>query len=126
MKWLYVYILLVVLSTPVYSQLDTCFTQQEIINISSKIVNLEEDLQLKTDIVDILEDQIEWYDLLHKQDSIYISTQARKLIFLESTIKQYEEAYNIKQPKWHESKFFWFGLGVSTIYLSSVIVSNIK
>ena len=83
-----------------------------------------------------------------KQDSILVSNQFiidiyKKVRILEvqdsiktEKLKEYEkqiilykemnEIYKLNQPKWYDNKYLWFVGGLTTIYLSSEVVSNVK
>lgn len=63
--------------------------------------------------------------ILEVQDS----TKTEKINEYEKQIFLYKELDKVRleqQPKWYDNKFLWFVGGITTIYLSSEVVSNIK
>ena len=63
--------------------------------------------------------------ILEVQDSI----KTEKINEYEKQIFLYKELDKIRleqQPKWYDNKYLWFVGGITTIYLSSEVVSNIK
>lgn len=119
-------IILLLFSLTVFTQTDTCFTQQEILNISNKIVELETKVNLQDDLVFDLKGQVRNYKTLASQDSTYVAYQKQEIMLLTKQINLYQDLYNQTKPKWYQSKVVWFISGASTILASSWVVSNIK
>lgn len=109
-----------------YAQVDTCFTQQEILNITNNIKELQEKTELQAKLISHLKQQIIDFELLTKQDSSIIKLQEQEIGLLGNQIDLYKDMVKEVKPKWYERKFIWFILGAGTIVSSSWVVSNIK
>jgi len=108
-----------------YAQ-DTCFTETEVINISVHIDSLEYLDSVRTELLRNFKGQIQRYQTLSKQDKLISNYQDTTIQLLTAQINQYQNLYAVTKPKWYESKFVWFGIGVGTILTSSWVVKNIK
>jgi len=108
-----------------YAQ-DTCFTETEVINISAHIDSLEYLDSVRTELLREFRGQIQRYQTLSKQDKLISNYQDTTIQLLTAQINQYQNLYAVTKPKWYESKFVWFGIGVGTILTSSWVVKNIK
>jgi hypothetical protein len=108
-----------------YAQ-DTCFTETEVINISAHIDSLEYLDSVRTELLRNFKGQIQRYQTLSKQDKLISNYQDTTIQLLTAQINQYQNLYAVTKPKWYESKFVWFGIGVGTILTSSWVVKNIK
>jgi len=108
-----------------YAQ-DTCFTETEVINISAHIDSLEYLDSVRTELLRNFKSQIQRYQTLSKQDKLISNYQDTTIQLLTAQINQYQNLYAVTKPKWYESKFVWFGIGVGTILTSSWVVKNIK
>ena len=114
-------------SINVFAQADTiCFSEQEVLNISNSIKNLEQKDSLKTSLINELKFQIINFEILIIQDSLYIDLQKREINLRELEIVAYKELYNNSRLKWYDSKIIFYSLGVATILTSSYVVSNVK
>ena len=105
---------------------DTCFTETEVINISNHIDSLEYLDSVKTELLREFKGQMQRYQTLSRQDKLISGYQDTTIQLLTSQINQYQKLYAVTKPKWYESKFVWFSLGVGTILTSSWVVKNIK
>lgn len=108
-----------------YSQ-DTCFTETEVINISTHIDSLEYLDSVRVNLIKEYKLQIQRYKILSKQNELISGYQDTTIQLLTEQINQYQKLYAVTKPKWYESKIVWFGLGVGTILTSSWVVKNIK
>ena len=83
----------------------TCLSEEESINITNNIQELQFDLDKYKKLNLNLEDQIKIYsekdELIQSQINDYL-----KLIKLK------DEMIKVVKPKWYENKWIWFGLGV--------------
>jgi len=121
--------LLIILCFPLfgYSQTipDTCFTEQELIDISTTIDSLwaVDDINKK-----IIADQ---QRIVKKQqsviylDSIQIELQKQQVALLQKNIDLYVQREKRLQPKWYDSKNLWFGLGIFTTLGSGILINEL-
>ena len=83
----------------------TCLSEEESINITNNIQELEFDLDKYRKLNLNLEDQIKIYS---EKDEL-IQSQIKDYLKL---IKLKDEMIKVVKPKWYENRWLWFGLGV--------------
>ena len=83
----------------------TCLSEEESINLTEKIQQMEFDLDKYLKINKNLDEQIKMY---MEKDSLNIS-QIEDYMRL---IKLKDEMIKVVKPKWYENRWIWFGLGV--------------
>ena len=113
-------------STICYSQSDTCFTQNQIINIFEKIQKLHLDDSLKTELIKEYEIEIQQHENLHRQDSLIVEYQKQEITLLHESVDLHLKLYKTVRPRWYDSKGVWFLTGASMIFASSWVVKNVK
>lgn len=108
----------------VYSQSDSVkFSNEEVLNISNKILDLEQKDSLNNVLIGNLENTIKYLEIKQKQDSNYIFLMDQELSLREFEINLYKDLYKNTKPKWYDSKPIWFGMGFATVIISSWVVS---
>lgn len=121
--------LLVILLFPfiTWSQTDTCFTQQEILDISFTLDSLTELNTINDKIIREQEYVIKDLRHLHYLDSVEISYYKRQVDALNKNIDLYIQREKTIKPKWYDNKTIWFASGiVSTILTAKLIVEVVK
>lgn len=121
--------LLVILLFPfiTWSQTDTCFTEQEVLDISFTLDSLTELNNINDKI--IREQEYVIKDLRHLLylDSAEISYYKRQIDALNKNVELYIEREKTIKPKWYDNKTIWFASGiVSTILTAKLIVEVVK
>jgi hypothetical protein len=100
--------------TPILNaqDIDTCFTQEEIINISTHITELQLKDSLSTAIIVEQEYQLQQMNSVFVIDSIIIENyKIREKFYLENELK-YKELIIELEPKWYEDPKLWFSAGL--------------
>ena len=92
----------------------TCLSEEQTINITNSIKELEFKDSTNTEIISNLNDQIKLYMEQHANDSLLISLNERKSVLLNDKIKLYDELIKEVKPKWYENKWLWFTIGILT------------
>ena len=92
----------------------TCLSEEETINITNSIKELEFKDSKNTEIISNLNGQIKLYIEQHANDSLLILLNEKKSLLLNDKIKLYNELVREVKPKWYENKWLWFTLGVVT------------
>jgi hypothetical protein len=96
----------------------TCFSEQEVINITNNIKELEFKLQKGIEIETNLNSQIQSYVEQEKLNQLLIEDYKKQLEMSEEMIK-------LVKPKWHENKYLWFFGGIiitsGSVYLAGQI-----
>ena len=92
----------------------TCLSEEQTINITNSLKELEHKDSTNTLIIGNLNDQIKLYLEQHANDSLLIDLNMQKSVLLNDRIKLYNELVKEVKPKWYENKWLWFTLGVMT------------
>jgi hypothetical protein len=103
----------------------TCLSEEETINITNSIKELEFENSKNTEIISNLNGQIKLYMEQHANDSLLILLNEQKSSLLNERIKLYDELIKEVKPKWYENKWLWFTLGVITTTGTLKIASDI-
>ena len=92
----------------------TCLSDEQTVNITNSLKELEHKDSTNTLIIGNLNDQIKLYIEQHANDSLLISLNKEKSLLLNDRIKLYDELIKEVKPKWYENKWLWFTIGVIT------------
>ena len=96
----------------------TCFSEQEVVNITNNIKELEFKLEKTKEIEENLNSQIYMYI---QQDSL---NQAL-IIDYKKQLQFKEEIIDLVKPKWYDNKYLWFFGGIiitsGSVYLAGQI-----
>ena len=90
----------------------TCLSDEQTVNITNSLKELEHKDSTNTLIIGNLNDQIKLYIEQHANDSLLISLNKEKSLLLNDRIKLYDELIKEVKPKWYENKWLWFTIGV--------------
>lgn len=121
--------LLVILLLPFYmfSQTtpDTCFTEQELNDISNTLDSLWRVDEINNDIISRQQLIIKRQQSVMYLDSIQITLHKQQVTLLQKNIDLYVEREKRLQPKWYDNKNIWFGLGIFTTLGSGILINEI-
>ena len=121
--------LLIVLAFPVigFTQTipDTCFTEQEVIEISKTLDSLWEADSINNVIISQQEDAINTCRKLLALDTLQIEYQKQQIELLNDNINLYIKRQRQLQPKWWDAKGIWFGSGLVTAILTAFSISHL-
>ena len=96
----------------------TCFSEEEVLNITNNIKELQFDLEKSNEINVNLNSQIQTYIEQEKLNESLISDYKKQLEFKEDII-------NLVKPKWYDNKYLWFFGGIiitsGSVYLAGQI-----
>ena len=92
----------------------TCLSEEQTINITNSLKELEFKDSTNTIIISNLNDQIKLYIEQHANDSLLIDLNMQKSKLLDNRIKLYDELIKEVKPKWYENKWLWFTIGALT------------
>jgi hypothetical protein len=102
---------------------DTCFTEQEIIQISKTLDSLWEADSINNILITQQEDIITSLRELIAVDSLHIKYQQQQIELLNDNIDLYIKRQRQLQSKWWDSKGLWFGSGILTTILTAFSIS---
>ena len=96
----------------------TCFSEEEVVNITNNIKELEFKLEKGLEIEANLNSQIQSYIEQEKLNQSLISDYKKQLEFKEEII-------DLVRPKWYDNKYLWFFGGIiitsGSVYLAGQI-----
>ena len=96
----------------------TCFSEEEVLNITNNIKELEFKLQKGLEIEANLNSQIQSYLEQEKLNESLINDYKKQLEFKEEII-------DLVKPKWYDNKYLWFFGGIiitsGSVYLAGQI-----
>ena len=96
----------------------TCFSEEEVLNITNNIKELQFDVEKYKEIEVNLNSQIQSYIEQEKLNESLISDYKKQLEFKEEII-------DLVRPKWYDNKYLWFFGGIiitsGSVYLAGQI-----
>ena len=92
----------------------TCLSEEETINITNSLKELEFKDSTNVLIIGNLNDQIKLYMEQHANDSLLVDLNKQKSFLLNERIDLYNELIKEIKPKWYENKWLWFTVGIFT------------
>jgi hypothetical protein len=104
---------------------DTCFTEEQVIEISKTLDSLWEADSINNVLIEQHESVIKSYRNLIVLDSVQIAYQKQQIDLLNDNIDLYIKRQKQLQPKWYDSKGLWFGSGIVTVFLTAFSLSLI-
>jgi hypothetical protein len=104
---------------------DTCFTQQELADISFVLDSLWA-------VDDINNNLIKSYDIafstqrdLIKLDSIQLQYKDNQIKLLQENIDLYVSREKLLQPKWYDKKGLWYGAGFLSALVAGILINQL-
>ena len=104
---------------------DTCFTQQEIIDISYTLDSLYSADSINLALIKKFETLTTQQASLIKLDSIQLVYKNQQIKLLQENVDLYIRREQYLKPKWYDSKGLWFGLGIFTTLGSGILINEI-
>ena len=96
----------------------TCFSEEEVVNITNNIKELQFDVEKYKEIEVNLNSQIQSYIEQEKLNGSLINDYKKQLEFKEEII-------DLVKPKWYDNKYLWFFGGIiitsGSVYLAGQI-----
>ena len=121
--------LLVILLFPIFAftqtKPDTCFTQQEIVDISYTLDSLFALDSINTALIDKYVTLSKQQDELIKLDSMQIRYKDQQIALLQENVELYIRRERYLKPKWYEAKGLWFGMGIFTTLGSGILINQL-
>lgn len=121
--------LILVLLFPIvgFSQtgVDTCFTEQQIHDISETLDDLYYKDSVNNQLINQQTAVIDKQDELIKLDSLQLVYKQQQIDLLETNINLYIEQQKKLQPKWYNNKVVWFGAGILTTILTGKFIVGV-
>ena len=122
----YFFIILYLWPALIFSQLaDTCFTSNQIIEISNTLDSLYYLDSINNEIIldqEVLINDLEKIIKLDIIENLYLD---KKNLFLEDNINLYIEREKLLKPKWYDNKIIWFSTGIVTTLLTGKLIVEV-
>lgn len=107
------------------SKPDTCFTQQEILDISFTLDSVYEVIELQEQTIDHQDYLIAELKHFIKLDSLHINYQQIQIDALRKNVDIYVEREKLIKPKWYDNKIIYFTGGILTTVLTSKLILDV-
>ena len=121
--------LLVILLFPVFAltqtKSDTCFTQQEIVDISYTLDSLYALDSINNALIDKYITLSKQHEDLIKLDSLQLRYKDQQIALLQENVEIYIRRERYLKPKWYEAKGLWFTAGILTTLGSGILINEI-
>lgn len=121
--------LLIILLFPLFAftqtKPDTCFTQQEIIDISYTLDSLYELDSINMAIINKYKTLSLQQAELIRLDSLQIHYKDQQIALLQENVELYIRRERYLKPKWYEAKGLWFGMGIFTTLGSGILINQL-
>ena len=118
--------LIVILLFPIigFSQTasDTCFTEQEVHDISETLDELYFNDSVNIELISQQESIIKKQEELINLDSLQIVYKQQQIELLEANINLYVEQQKKLQPKWYNNQALYFSAGILTAVLTGKFI----
>ena len=123
-----IFIILLLCPLAFFSQMvDTCFTSNEIIEISETLDSLYYLDSINNEIISQQEQLVSELETIIKLDSIQLLYTDRKIELLNENINLYIEREKYLKPKWYNHKIIWFSAGIATtLFTGKMIVEVVQ
>ena len=106
---------------------DTCFTSNEIIDISETIDSLYYLDSINNKIISKQETIISDLETVIRLDSIELIYMNTKVNLLNENIDLYIKREEYLKPKWYNNKVIWFSAGIATtLFTGKMIVEVVQ
>jgi hypothetical protein len=104
---------------------DTCFTSEEIIDISETLDSLYYLDSINNEIISQQETLISELEIVIRLDSVELIYTNQKTKFLKENIDLYIEREKYLKPKWYDHKVIWFSTGILTTLLTGKMIVEV-
>ncbi len=123
-----IFIILLLCPLAFFSQMvDTCFTSNEIIEISETLDSLYYLDSINNEIISQQEVVITNLEDVLKLDSLEMVYMSTKIRLLDDNIDLYIEREKYLKPKWYDNKIIWFSAGIATtLFTGKMIVEVVQ
>ena len=104
---------------------DTCFTSDEIIDISETLDSLYYLDSVNNEIILQQEQLVSELETIIKLDSLELIYMGSKVRLLNENIELYIEREKYLKPKWYNHKIIWFSAGIATTLLTGKMIVEV-
>jgi len=107
------------------TNLDTCFTQQELADISFVLDSLWAADDINNKLIESYDTLLNTQNTLIKLDSIQLQYKDTQIKLLQDNINLYVAREKLLQPKWYDKKGLWYGAGFLSALGAGILVNQL-
>ena len=104
---------------------DTCFTQQELADISFVLDSLWAADDINNKLIWAYDTVLLTQNTLIKLDSIQLQYKDTQIKLLQDNIDLYVKQQKLLQPKWYDKKGLWYGAGFLSALGAGILVNQL-
>lgn len=104
---------------------DTCFTQQELADISFVLDSLWAADDINNKLIWAYDTVLLTQNTLIKLDSIQLQYKDTQIKLLQDNIDLYVAREKLLQPKWYDKKGLWYGAGFLSALGAGILVNQL-
>ena len=104
---------------------DTCFTQQELADISFVLDSLWAADDINNKLIESYDTLLNTQNTLIKLDSIQLQYKDTQIKLLQDNINLYIAREKLLQPKWYDKKGLWYGAGFLSALGAGILVNQL-
>ena len=104
---------------------DTCFTQQELADISFVLDSLWTADDINNNLIKSYDTAFRTQSMLIKLDSIQLQYKNNQIKLLQENIDLYVSREKLLQPKWYDKKGLWYGAGFLSALGTGILINQL-
>ena len=104
---------------------DTCFTQQELADISFVLDSLWAADDINNKLIESYDTLLHTQNTLIKLDSVQLQYKDTQIKLLQDNINLYVAREKLLQPKWYDKKGLWYGAGFLSALGAGILVNQL-
>ena len=104
---------------------DTCFTQQELADISFVLDSLWTADDINNNLIKSYDTAFRTQSTLIKLDSIQLQYKNNQIKLLQENIDLYVSREKLLQPKWYDKKGLWYGAGFISALGTGILINQL-
>jgi hypothetical protein len=104
---------------------DTCFTQQELADISFVLDSLWTADDINNNLIKSYDTAFRTQSMLIKLDSVQLQYKNNQIKLLQENIDLYVSREKLLQPKWYDKKGLWYGAGFLSALGAGILINQL-
>ena len=104
---------------------DTCFTQQELADISFVLDSLWTADDINNNLIKSYDTAFRTQSMLIKLDSVQLQYKNNQIKLLQENINLYVSREKLLQPKWYDKKGLWYGAGFLSALGTGILINQL-
>ena len=104
---------------------DTCFTQQELADISFVLDSLWTADDINNNLIKSYDTAFRTQSILIKLDSVQLQYKNNQIKLLKENINLYVSREKLLQPKWYDKKGLWYGAGFLSAFGTGILINQL-